>query len=259
MKRVLFFVLCHLLVFDSYSQNLVINPEFDEWAKTDKPTGWSNTQGCLKDSLHIISDSYSCRQEATTVSRDLGQKFIVTPGKHYRFSLYYKNAISSEGNGCRIWCSWLDEFMDPIDDPSEGSVLHSTYLKSETWTQYSTVITAPPNAMYFYLLVRSLPNSITWWDDFVFEEDILSSNNENQLNDISVYPNPVSNYLTINNIHQVRKIAILNLTGAPVWSHIISGESSITIPVSGIADGLYILRIKIYDRLIIRRFIKVSK
>jgi len=259
MKRVLFFVLYLFMVPDSFSQNLVINPAFDVWGRVDKPTGWTNTQGCLKDSVYVQSDDYSCRQEATTESRDLGQKFSVTPDRKYRFSFFYKTAAASPGNGCRVWCTWLDDNKIAIDDPSGELLLHSGFLKNESWQQYEAALTAPSNAGYFYLLVRSLPNSITYWDDFIFEEDILSSSTENMMPDLILYPNPVRDYLIISNMQDAYFIDIQSLTGITVWSSAISDENTIKVSVVQLADGMYIVRIRCKEKVLVRKFLKYSK
>jgi len=254
MKRALFFVLLLCMEQILLSQNLVINPGFEIWNKPDKLTSWTNTQGCLKDSAFKFSGKYSCRQEGTTTSRDLGQKFVVKPSANYRFSFYYKTGTETTGNGCRVWCSWLDNSKVEIDDP----VIHSGFMKSETWLKYEVAVTSPAEAGYFYLLVRTLPNSVTYWDEFIFEEDIASVNNETQISRITLYPNPVANYLTICNIHNLQQIDIQSITGTTVWSGKLHGEEQISIPVSQLPDGIYLIKIITKGEIYVRKFIKKS-
>jgi hypothetical protein len=252
MKRVVFFVPCFLLSIVICSQNLIINSGFESWSKPEKPAGWSNTQGCLKDSVFVLYGNYSCRQEGTTTSRDLGQKIVVKPLTQYRFTFSYKAGIETTGNGCRVWCSWLDENQTGISDP----VLHSAFLKSENWQKYEAVVISPETAGYFYVLVRTLPNSVTYWDDFVFEEDIVSSYKENNDPEINVYPIPAHDYLTIGNLHQLQQVDILNLSGIPVWTKEYNGEEEVSIPVSELKDGIYFLRIFASGKLTIHKIIK---
>jgi hypothetical protein len=234
------------------SQNLVINPGFETWNRPDKLTGWTNTQGCLKDSVFILSGSYSCRQEGTTSSRDLGQKFVVKPSVQYRFSFYYKTGTETTGNGCRVWCSWLDNSQIAIADP----VIHSGFMKSENWLKYEVAVTSPAEAGYFYLLVRTLPNSVTYWDDFIFEEDIVSSASDSRLPEVTIYPNPAHNYLTINNLHDLQQIDIQSITGAVLWSGKYSGEKEVMIPVLGLTKGIYFIRISSSGKITTYKFIK---
>lgn len=252
MKREVFFVLCIVVSISAFPQNLIINSGFDNWSRTDKPASWNNTQGCLKDSVIILTGKYSCRQEGTTTSRDLGQKFAVTPGTNYKFSFFYKTGITTTGNGCRVWCSWLDNSQAGIADP----VIHSTFLKSESWQKYEAAITSPETAGYFYLLVRTLPNSVTYWDDFVFEEDIATSAKETIITDIEIYPNPASDNLTIKNIQNIQFIDIMSITGSIKWSGQFSGEEVVTIPIYSYPKGLYIIRIVSPEKITILKFIK---
>jgi hypothetical protein len=258
MKRAIFFVLLLVMEPVSFSQNLVVNPGFEIWGKIDKPTDWTNTQGCQKDSVFVLSENYSCRQEGSTSSRDLGQKFVISPGKHYRFSFFYKTGTLTTGNGCRVWCEWLDENKNAIDDPLSEPVLHSGFMRSEEWKQFSAEITSPANAANFYLLVRTLPKSITYWDDFVFEENEVTYDPEEKPSGIMIYPNPAHDYLIINNIQNLQHINIQSLTGIIILSYHFSGEQTVTIPVSGLPDGLYIINIITSDKLITRKFIKKS-
>jgi len=252
MKRAMFFVLLLSMECILLSQNLAINPGFETWTRPDKLTSWTNTQGCLKDSVFIMSGNYSCRQEGTTSSRDLGQKFVVKPSAQYRFSFYYKTGTETTGNGCRVWCSWLDNNKVEISDP----VIHSTFMKSENWLKYEVSVTSPAEAGYFYLLVRTLPNSVTYWDDFIFEEDIVSSFSDLKAAKINIYPNPASNYLTINNLHDLQQIDIQSITGIVVWSEKFQGEDEVTILINKFPDGIYFVRIHTKEHRYTRKLIK---
>jgi hypothetical protein len=134
----------------------------------------------------------------------------------------------------------------------------SKYLKSDTWQQFSIEIMAPPSASYFYLEVRTYQNSIAYWDNFVFEENLATYDTKEKLSDILIYPNPSHNYLIINNIINLQHIDIQNLKGTRIWSSDFAGEQTVTIPVSGLPEGLYIIRIHMNDKHIIRKFIKIA-
>jgi hypothetical protein len=255
MKRGIFFVLMLLMWFDLISQNLVVNPGLEIWGVTGKPTGWTNTLSCLKDSAFVNSGSYSCRQEGVTSSRDLGQRIIVSPEKHYRFSLFYKSGLAITGNGCRIWCEWLDINKVSIVDPLSEPVLHSGFLISEEWQQFSADLTSPSGAGYFYLLVRTLPNSITYWDDFIFEESVPTLYLDETFSEIKVYPNPAHDYLNISNLHNLQCIEIQSLTGATIWTSNYKGEENVVIPVTDLSNGVYIIQIRTANRIIAKKII----
>jgi hypothetical protein len=258
MKRAIFFVLLLTLEHNSFSQNLVVNPGFETWETLTKPTGWTKADNCLSSNSVLNSGIYSCRHEGgTSNTKYLGQTLTVIPGRLYRFSFYYKTEIAGTGSGCRQWCYWKDSKGISITDPATEPLLRpAKSMKSEIWQQVSVDIVAPDTAFYFYLEVRTNQNSIAYWDDFVFAENITTNNSEEKLSDIKIYPNPAHDYLIINNIQNLQRIDIQNITGTPVWSSNFSGEETVTITVSGFAEGLYIIRIRTSDKIITRKFIR---
>lgn len=258
MKSAIFFVLLLAVEPASFSQNLVVNPGFEIWGKITKPSGWIHVENCLKDSSVVISGNYSCiHSGGTTSTSDLGQIITVLPGKEYSLSFYYKTVITSSGNGARIWCYWKDVEGNSLTDPSTDAILRpSKYMKSDIWQQFNISITAPPEAVSFYLEVRTYPNSIAWWDDFAFEEKVVTWDPARDESLLNIYPNPARAYLIISNIQNLQHINIQTLTGTYIWSSNFSGEQTVTIAVSGLPDGLYIISIHTSDKLIIRKFIK---
>jgi hypothetical protein len=255
MKRAIFFVLLTIVSFSSLSQNLAVNPGFEKWDKLSKPSGWQVAQNCLKDSVYNRSGNYSCRHEGGT--KYLGQTLSVNPDKKYRFSFYYKTTITGSGNGCRIWCYWKDADGNNLTDSNTDDILRpSKYLKSDIWQQFSAEFSTPAGAVSFYLEVRTYSNSISYFDDFVFEENVATSAQEDILEKIMIYPNPASDYLTISNISGINHIDIQNLSGITLWSSRFSVEEVVSIPVSGLSSGIYIVRIQMHNKFITRKFIK---
>ena len=123
-------------------------------------------------------------------------------------------------------------------------------------SQFSISVIAPPDAVTFYLEVRTNTNSVAYWDDFVFEVNMATYIPEENYSEIKLYPNPAHNYLTINNLHKLQHIDIQTLTGLILWSSNYSGEETVRIPVSGLPDGLYLVNILSSDKRIIKKFIK---
>ena len=258
MKRAISFVLLIVLGVASFSQNLVVNPGFESWETTTKPSGWSTAQNCLKDEININSGSSACQHSGGTTSKWLGQTITILPGKQYHFSFFYRTVITANGNGCRIWSNWIDAENVDINDPSTKPILQSTtnYLKSDLWKQYSVDITSPANAKYFYLEVRTYPNCVTYWDDFVFEESVATSNPEESSSQVNIYPNPTHDYLNISNIQNIQHIDIQSLTGRILWSSSFHGEEKVVINVSGLPEGIYIISIETKEKTTIRKFIR---
>lgn len=255
MKKVIFFVLLTIVSHRSYSQNLVVNSGFEKWDKLNKPAGWSVAQNCLKDSVFFRSGNYSCRHEGGT--KYLGQILPVNPDKEYRLSFFYRTTINGTGNGCRIWCYWKDANGINLTDLNTDDILRpSKYLKSDIWQQFSAEFSTPAGAASFYLEVRTYSNSISYFDDFIFEENVATFNSEEKVSDINIYPDPARDYINISNLIDLQYIYIQSLSGITLWSSRFSGEEVVTIPVSDLIDGIYIVRIQMQNILITRKFIK---
>jgi hypothetical protein len=259
MKRAVSFVLFCYIMIQSNCQNLATNPGFESWQKVSKPYDWTTASGCTKDSTVVLSGSYSCKQATAGESKDLGQIITVTPGKQYSLSYWYKNDLSVTGNGCRIWSNWRDADMNSITDETSLPILHSGYMKSEIWKNYTAEITAPANAAFFNLLLRTLPNSVTYWDDIVFEESVPTGKSEQKKDNIRVFPNPIRNYLTISNIQNIQHIDIQTITGLRIWTVKLSGEERIIIPVSDFKDGMYLISFYSSNKSYSRKIIKISE
>jgi hypothetical protein len=74
-----------------------------------------------------------------------------------------------------------------------------------------------------------------------------------------IYPNPASKYLIISNMYNLQHIDIQAITGLHVWSQKINGEESISIPLEGLRNGIYIICLNCNGKLLYKKFIKVSE
>ncbi len=258
MKKIISLVLFTFIVTIASSQNLVINPGFESWDKITRPSGWTTAESCTKDSVSMVSGAYSCNQTcSTTTSKCLGQSLGVIPGREYQLTFHYRTSASTTGNGCRIWCYWKNSSGASISDPATDNILRpSKYLKSEIWQQFSITVTAPSEAVTFYLEVRTYPNSSANWDDFVFAETILNNSEQISGKQIIVYPNPACSMLYISNLHKAKRIDIQYLTGTDAFSCIVPDSPQISIPLADFQPGIYLIRITCADEVIVRKFIK---
>jgi len=258
MKRAKFFVLLLSFGFACYSQNLVINPGFESWSKLNKPSGWTHVENCLKDSANILSGQYSCQHTGgSSTSSDLGQTISVVPGKEYSLSFSLKTSTSTSGNGARIWCYWKDASGNNVADPPSDDILRpSKYIKSDSWKNTSISLTAPVGTSSFYLEVRTYPNSVTYFDDFVFEEKTFTGFEEQKNPMICIYPNPASHILYIKNCADIRQYEIINSSGVVLMSSLLSSGDQAILNIEKLEAGLYIIRLHTSGSVINRRFIK---
>lgn len=81
------------------------------------------------------------------------------------------------------------------------------------------------------------------------------------INEINIYPNPVSGEITISNssLKNLEQIQIINQLGEvmPLLQAKCMAGSSITIDVSAFASGLYIVKMFGDDRVITKQLIKL--
>jgi len=260
MKRALIFVLLYAIEQTLSSQNLVVNPGLVNWQNTSKPSGWIHSENCLKDSVNVYSGNYSCQHSGGTTTSDLGQVIPITPGKEYSLSAFYKTVVTSSGNGARIWCYWRGSDGSNLTDPATDDILRpSKYMKSDNWNQVSINITAPVEAVAFYLEVRTYPNSVAWWDSFVFEEKVISRSSWMDMSGVKIFPNPAYDYLNISSAGDFQHFDILNSDGVTLISSGVNGNKMISIPVAYLPDGIYFVRLFKFEMVTTKKFIKQSR
>jgi len=76
--------------------------------------------------------------------------------------------------------------------------------------------------------------------------------NENNKTEISIYPNPVNDYLNINSDKKISAISITDLTGKTLFE----GTNLNKIDVNHLPKGLYLIKIKTDNSESIQKFIK---
>ncbi len=79
-----------------------------------------------------------------------------------------------------------------------------------------------------------------YWDDVTFGE--FASVNENNLESVKIFPNPVKDMLNISGFEQAEQLSIFNAIGTQVMNIEIS-KDDLTIDMSDFTSGLYIITI----------------
>ena len=89
---------------------------------------------------------------------------------------------------------------------------------------------------------------------YVIEYDMSSSINKNNTNKTKVFPNPVSDNLTIlgKNIYEVE---IFNITGVKVYNKSYLMKKECNINISSLSKGIYLVKIKTQKDILTRRII----
>ena len=99
-------------------------------------------------------------------------------------------------------------------------------------------------------------NELQTWS---FIAESLSSDDVQKENSITLYSNPVNNYLTINGFTNANNISldIIDATGVIVASKVQNAHNNfIQVNVENLSSGLYFIKLKYLDRVKVLKFIK---
>lgn len=96
-------------------------------------------------------------------------------------------------------------------------------------------------------------NSTYYFDDVAFSEFLSISSFE--ILKVKIYPNPVSNQLSIDADEEIQKVSIYNLLGQEVLTKSSKGNKT-TLQTSGLHKGVYIVKTTINGKESTSRFIK---
>ena len=86
----------------------------------------------------------------------------------------------------------------------------------------------------------NLPGSY-YVDDFVVTDITSVSVNEHNPIEVSVYPNPASNYIQIN-AENIEHVEIYNIMGQKIFNKVY-GDNKVVIPTSNISSGTYVVKV----------------
>ncbi|MEA3447452.1 MAG: T9SS type A sorting domain-containing protein [Bacteroidota bacterium] len=76
--------------------------------------------------------------------------------------------------------------------------------------------------------------------------EVVGNVNDDLVADINVYPNPATDYITIENVENVNRIDVVNLTGQIIDSYNVS-ENTMQMDVSGYSNGVYFVKFILKD------------
>lgn len=96
----------------------------------------------------------------------------------------------------------------------------------------------------------------TGYDSFIFGDNVLSTQDLN-LTKMSLYPNPTTDYITLNlkGIDDV-EVSIYSVNGRRL-KRIANYNSETTINIKNLSDGLYFLKIKSSNKSVLKKFMKI--
>ena len=80
--------------------------------------------------------------------------------------------------------------------------------------------------------------------------------NENQLNTVSIYPNPVNDVISLSSVQSFNKVQVLDLNGRIMKRTTFENVSSTSLNVSDLASGVYFLNISTDSGSVSKKFMK---
>ena len=118
-----------------------------------------------------------------------------------------------------------------------GNIIDNVeYFDSAPWP------TAPDgNGSYLQLVSTSLDNNLgpSW-----IASNVALTTNENASHDgFTLYPNPVTNYLTINTTDQILKLNLMDITGKIVKTLEVN-SNEVTVDISNLSSGIYFVKVE---------------
>lgn len=106
----------------------------------------------------------------------------------------------------------------------------------------------------------SQPWAYYYFDDFNVSLDSTTSLEELKIDDIVISPNPSTDVFTVSTKYGFLlngKVEAFNLEGQLIISQEIRSEQKFTIDLKNFASGVYLLKMKLGDRMVVRKLVKM--
>lgn len=166
------------------TDNLVVNHSFETWTTEAKPLGWDGafTTGTVTPSaLYAQEGTQSLKQLSEESTRNVRQNVPVVGGKTYRISYWFLD--NDPAARTRMWGSWAkgeDAATEITSAAGSASLLYfrpDAYSSdSPSWVEHTAVLTAPSDATFIRLEVRTYRQAVgtsggfIYFDNFKVEE-----------------------------------------------------------------------------------------
>jgi len=79
--------------------------------------------------------------------------------------------------------------------------------------------------------------------------------NELDENEVSLYPNPASNFITLTSIHKITSITLTNYIGQIVYVEDVNGNTRIELNTNSYKEGVYLVKVKTESGVATKRVI----
>ena len=224
------------------------NGDFEAWT-AGVPDCWSTIDAGVtvtEENTTVHGGAAAMHVDVTDgaqANTDIRQYYNVQAGYTYNVSVwvYQQDSLSNVRLYFKDWQDYSDKLL-------VGQWQEITY-------QFvSTVAEAFEVGVRFYDQTGFVDHSNIIIDDF-FVEEIPTSVNSIENNEISTYPNPANNVINFDNINGVDNIQIIDIRGQVVENIPVSSDKA-SVKTSCFKPGLYIANLRKGNEVISVRFIK---
>ncbi|MEM7550504.1 MAG: T9SS type A sorting domain-containing protein [Bacteroidota bacterium] len=149
-----------------------------------------------------------------------------------------------------------DEDADALTFTSESS---DEGIATVSTDGSNLMITEVANGVTEITVTANDGNRGTISDVFVLTiSTVLSLNEENLGSEISVFPNPAANELTISGLplNELKTVELYDVSGSIVQITFENNESRMTTNLTGLKSGVYLLRLDFEERTVVKRIIR---
>lgn len=227
-----------LIVFIAFVSNAQItNGGFESWTAAN-PDGWGGTKThttgltihkvTATDSVHSGVNACGLKNTYTAHRRFTSVPTSVTNGTSYEISFWVK------GTG-----QVRTSMFTGAANAGYGYLTYNAYVSAtSTWTLVTQTLVPDTTTSAAEFII-----SVGVAADVVIDDVSLAITGINEMttqNNISIFPNPVSNVLNINNIENTDMIYVSNILGETVKTFYVTGTVA-EINVSDLNDGIYFI------------------
>jgi hypothetical protein len=280
MKYLYVSLLSLIFISESLFSQTPINSDFEEWivppSKTyEVPVGWNTSNGVIdlnivnvtKYTDQVNSGSYAVKLESGHLIGLAHTEGTIGIYKYDSSATFlpgsaYKDRPDSITGQFIFYPSFNKKFLSLIyltkwNGMSRDTIGHGSFIdsdKKETFTRFSYPVQYTseerPDSILFIIssFGSQWPGTVSIIDNIQFIGDVVKNEDLNPDTEITLFPNPANNQITLKGLKNNTKVEIYDLNGSLLYSDIHDQENSI-ISTFGYPDGLYLLKTRDFAKL----------